>query len=292
MDDFAPLYGEIEIISPNIRRITAPNPAPFTFKGTGTYIIGHGHVAVIDPGPNMPSHIEAILEGLKDETISHILVTHNHQDHSPAAQPLSKICGAKIYAASVGKQQYSNERQEEGIDKSFSPDVILSDGDIIEGENWTIEAVHTPGHLSNHYCFAYRQEKALFTGDHVMGWSTTIVSPPDGDMQDYMDSLEKLLSRDEAIYYPTHGWPIKKPAQFVKQLLGHRLRREKEIIRAIEVGAETIDDIVVKIYVSIDKKLYPAAARTIYAHLIRLVNLGKLACDGAPSETSVFKRKK
>jgi len=289
MDDFLPLYGEIEIISPNIRRITANNPAPFTYKGTGTYIIGHGNVAVIDPGPNMPAHINAILDGLKGETITHIFVTHNHKDHSPAARPLSELCGAKIYAADVENQQYSNDKLEEGIDKSFIPDVILMDGDKIKGNNWTIEAVHTPGHLSNHYCFAYKQEKTLFTGDHVMGWSTSIVSPPDGDMQDYMDSLEKLLNRDEGIYYPTHGWPIKKPAQFVKQLLGHRLRREKEIVRAVGSGAQTIEEIVIKIYVSIDKKLYPAAARTIYAHLIRLVNIDKVACDGAPSETSFYK---
>ncbi|MDG1995593.1 MAG: MBL fold metallo-hydrolase [Emcibacteraceae bacterium] len=289
MDDFVPIYGEIEIISPNVRRITANNPAPFTYKGTGTYIIGYGSVAVIDPGPNMPSHIDAIVDGLKGETISHILVTHNHKDHSPAAQPLSKLCGAKIYAADVKNQQYSEDKLEEGIDKFFAPDVILKDGDIIKSSNWTIEAVHTPGHLSNHYCFAYQQEKALFTGDHVMGWSTTIVSPPDGDMQDYMNSLEKLLNRDDSIYYPTHGGAIKKPTQFVKQLLGHRLRREKEIIRAIENGARTIEEIVIKIYVSINKKLYPAAARTIYAHLIRLVNIGKITCDGTPLETSIYK---
>ncbi|MDG1708377.1 MAG: MBL fold metallo-hydrolase [Emcibacteraceae bacterium] len=291
MDDFLPLYGEMEIISPNIRRITANNPAPFTFKGTGTYIIGHGNVAVIDPGPNLPSHIDAIIDALKDETISHIFVTHHHQDHSPAAKPLSKICGAKIYAADVGTQQYSNDKLEEGIDKSFTPDVILNDGDTIEGNSWTIEAVHTPGHLSNHYCFSYREEKTLFTGDHIMGWSTTVVSPPDGNMQDYMNSLEKLLNRDDAIYYPTHGWPILKPAQFVKQLLGHRLRREKEIIRTLGKSAMTIEDIVLKIYVNIDKKLYPAAARTIYAHLIRLVNSGKIACDGNPTETSIYKSK-
>lgn len=288
MKDFAPPYGEIEVISPNIRRITAYNPAPFTFEGTGTYIVGHGNVAVIDPGPNLPKHIDAILNGLKEDAISHILVTHNHQDHSPAAIPLSKKCGAKIYAANVDDQMYSDHKIEEGIDKAFKPDIEIKEGDIIKGDNWTIEAIHTPGHLSNHYCFAYIEEKALFTGDHVMGWSTSIVSPPDGDMQDYMDSLEKLLKRDDNIYYPTHGWPIENPQQFVKQLLGHRLRREKEIIRAVENKANTIDEIVHKVYFNIDKKLYPAAARTIYAHLIRLVSIGSLCCDGVPVENSKY----
>lgn len=288
MQDFAPPYGEIEVISKNIRRITANNPAPFTFKGTGTYIIGHGSVAVIDPGPNLADHINAIMTELKDETISHILVTHNHKDHSPAALTLSRLCNAKIYAANVDGQIYSDDKIEEGIDKTFKPDIEINDGDIIQGHNWTLEAVHTPGHLSNHYCFSFKEEKALFTGDHVMGWSTSIVSPPDGDMQDYMDSLEKLLNRDDNIYYPTHGWPIENPNQFVKQLLGHRLRREKEIIRAIEKGAHTIHEIVHNIYITIDKKLYPAAARTIYAHLIRLVAINAVYCDEIPNENSKY----
>lgn len=288
MKDFEPLYGEIEVISPTIRRITAKNPAPFTFKGTGTYIIGQGSVAVIDPGPNLPQHIAAIQSELNGETISHILVTHNHQDHSPAAVPLSKQCGAKIYAANVDNQIYSDHQIEEGIDKTFKPDIEIKDGDMIKGDNWTIEAIHTPGHLSNHYCFAYLEEKALFTGDHVMAWSTSIVSPPDGDMQDYMDSLDKLLKRKDDVYYPTHGWSINNPQQFVKQLLGHRLRREKEIMRVLENGATTIDEIVHHIYVKIDEKLYPAAARTIYAHLIRLVNIGSIYCEGAPQENSKY----
>ncbi|MCC3862446.1 MBL fold metallo-hydrolase [Pseudemcibacter aquimaris] len=279
----------MEIISPNIRRITANNPMPFTFKGTGTYIIGYGEVAVIDPGPALEDHIDAILSELGSEKISHILVTHNHMDHSPGAKLLSEKTGAKIFGPDTSDQQYSNEKIEEGIDKSFKADVIINDGMIIQGSNWTIEAIHTPGHLSNHYCFAYNQEKALFTGDHVMGWSTTIVSPPDGNMQDYMNSLEMLLGRDDKIYYPTHGWPIEKPHQFVKQLYGHRLRREKEIIRAIEDDANTIKDIVLKIYVTIDERLYPAAARTIYAHLIRLVGLEQVICDGEPSEDTHYK---
>lgn len=288
MDDFKPLYGEMEIISPTIRRITANNPMPFTFKGTGTYIVGHGNVAVIDPGPDMADHIDAILSELSDEKISHILVTHNHIDHSPGAKMLSDKTGVKIYGPDTTTQQYSNEKIEEGIDKSFRADVVIENAMVIKGDGWTLEAIHTPGHLSNHFCFAYKQENAIFTGDHVMGWSTTIVSPPDGNMQDYMDSLKYLLSRDDKIYYPTHGWPIDNPKQFVKQLYGHRLRREKEITRAIGEGAHSIKDIVIKIYVTIDERLYPAAARTIYAHLIRLVGLGSVTTEGTPSEDGFY----
>ena len=288
MQKFDPPYGEIENIADNVRRITAPNPAPYTFKGTGTYIIGHGEVAVIDPGPNIPSHIDAIMTALIDEKISHILVTHNHKDHSPAARPLAELCGAKIYAYDVNEQLYSDMEVEEGIDKEFYPDVIIKDGDLIEGKNWTIEAVHTPGHLSNHLCFSYLQQGSLFTGDHIMGWSTTIISPPDGDMQDYLDSLKKLIDRNEKIYYPTHGLPIENPKQFVRQLHGHRLRRDKEIVRALDQGATTIDQIVSILYLNIDQKLHLAASRTIFAHLIRLVDIGDVSTSGTPIETSQF----
>lgn len=290
MQDFSPPYGEIEVISPRIRRVTAPNPAPYTFKGTGTYIIGHGDVAVIDPGPHIPDHIDAIIAGLGGETITHILVTHNHQDHSPGARPLAEVCDAKIYAFDVGKQLYSAPDAEEGLDKNFFPDVILKNGDQISGGDWTLDVVHTPGHLSNHICFGLLEEKALFTGDHVMGWSTTIISPPDGNMQDYLDSLEMMMGRDDEIYYPTHGLPIEKPLNFVKQLLGHRLRRDKEIIRTLEGHTLSIEELVGKIYPGLDKKLHLAASRTLFAHLIRLVALGKVSSDSTPSETSRYFR--
>tara|TARA_R110002096_G_scaffold435828_1_gene663718 strand:- start:24608 stop:25486 length:879 start_codon:yes stop_codon:yes gene_type:complete len=290
MQDFSPPYGEIEVISPLIRRITAPNPAPYTFKGTGTYIIGHGDVAVIDPGPHIQDHIDAIMAGLNGESITHILVTHNHQDHSPGARPLAAICGAKIYAFDVGNQLYSAPDAEEGLDKDFCPDVILRNGDEILGGDWTIEVVHTPGHLSNHICFGLREEKALFTGDHVMGWSTTIISPPDGNMQDYLDSLKMMLGRDDEIYYPTHGLPIENPLSFVKQLLGHRLRRDKEIIRALEECTLSIEELVGKIYPGLDQKLHLAASRTLFAHLIRLAALGEINSDSVPSETSLYSR--
>ncbi len=288
MRDFSPPYGEIEIMSPCVRRITAPNPAPYTFKGTGTYIVGHDHVAVIDPGPNIKSHINAILDALASETITHILITHNHKDHSPAAKPLALATNAKIYAYDVGEQKYSSDDIEEGLDRDFKPDVILNDGEIIEGSNWTMKVIHTPGHLSNHVCYALNEEKALFTGDHIMGWSTTIVSPPDGNMEDYLNSLEKLTTRDDEIYYPTHGWPIDKPQQFVRHLIDHRLSREQHIISAINSGAQNVNQMVRYIYTNITENLHIAASRSVYAHLIRMVNNGHVCCDETPKETSKY----
>ena len=291
MQDFSPPYGEIEEISPLIRRITAPNPSLYTFKGTGTYIIGRGDVAVIDPGPNMSTHHDAIITELGDEKITHILVTHNHKDHSPCARPLASSSGAKIYAFDVGNQLYSAEEAEEGLDKDFFPDVILKNNDEIKSNNWTIDVVHTPGHLSNHICFGLREEKALFTGDHVMGWSTTLISPPDGSMQDYYNSLNMMMTRDDKIYYPTHGLPIENPLSFIKNTLEHRLSRDQEIMHALEGQRYSIKDLVGIVYPDLNKNLHDAARRTILAHLIRLVALGELESDGQPSESSIYYRK-
>ena len=291
MQDFSPPYGEIEEISPLIRRITAPNPSLYTFKGTGTYIIGRGDVAVIDPGPNMSTHHDAIITELGDEKITHILVTHNHKDHSPGARPLATSSGAKIYAFDVGNQLYSAEEAEEGLDKDFFPDVILKNNDEIKSNNWTIDVVHTPGHLSNHICFGLREEKALFTGDHVMGWSTTLISPPDGSMQDYYNSLNMMMTRDDKRYYPTHGLPIENPLSFIKNTLEHRLSRDQEIMHALEGQRYSIKDLISIVYPNLNKKLHDAARRTILAHLIRLVALGELESDGKPSESSIYYRK-
>lgn len=288
MNEFSPPYGEIEDISPLIRRITAPNPAPYTYKGTGTYIIGHGTLAIIDPGPVIPSHLDALKSSLEGETVSHILVTHNHKDHSPAARPVADHFGCEIYGFDVGDQQHSDVIAEEGIDKDFKPDVILNDGEFIEGRDWTIEAVHTPGHLSNHLCFALEQEKALFSGDHIMGWSTTIVSPPDGNMTDYLNSLEKLIARDDEIYYPTHGTYIENPRRFVSNILKHRLVREKTITKAINAGLDDIPKMIKKIYPALPAKIYIAAECTVLAHLIRLIELGEVGCEGDPSENSTY----
>ena len=221
-------YGRSDRVSPLIRRVIAPNSGPFSFYGTGTYILGSGTVAVVDPGPLIDSHLEAIKAAVAGETVSHILITHTHIDHSPLAAPLKAWCGAPTYGYGPhgsGKIEQGVE-VEEGGDRDFAPDVELRDGDVVEGDGWSVEALHTPGHTSNHLCFQLPEEAALLSGDHVMGWSTTIVSPPDGDMKDYMASLYRLAERDDAIYWPTHGAPIETPQDYVRALIAHREARE------------------------------------------------------------------
>lgn len=286
--NFSPDYGEIIALSPLIRRIVAHNPSPFTFYGTGTYIIGTDTVAVIDPGPAIPSHMHALEEALKDLTVSHILVTHNHMDHSPAAHPLKLITGAEIYAFETPVSENSDRMAEEGRDVDFRPDHCLKDGEIIKGKDWTVDVVHTPGHLSNHLCFALREEKAFFSGDHVMGWSTSVVVPPDGNMKDYLASLEKLTQRDDKIYYPTHGAPIKEPQAFVRALIEHRHGREKQIIDCIGRGAVTIRQMIDCMYSEIPSYLHPAAACSLTAHLIHMTGEGRLCCEGKITPESIF----
>ena len=228
--DLEVTYGRVERISPLIRRVVARNPSPFTYTGTGTYIVGHGEVAVIDPGPLQDDHVAALLAALAGERVSHILVTHTHSDHSPAATPLKDATGAPTYGFGPhgSGRPDPDVRVEEYGDRAFRPDHQLRDGAAIMGEGWRLEALHTPGHTSNHLCFALAQERALFSGDHVMGWSTSVISPPDGDMQAYMRSLKRLLERDDAIYRPTHGPPITEPRRHVEALIAHREKREAE----------------------------------------------------------------
>ncbi|HEY8353127.1 MAG TPA: MBL fold metallo-hydrolase [Sphingomonadales bacterium] len=279
---FDPAYGAAEQVSPLIRRVLAENPSAFTFAGTGTYIVGRGKVAVIDPGPDLASHMDALAQALQGETVTHILVTHTHRDHSPASRPLQRLTGAPILA--FGPQGTGRENQgdevEEGADRDFRPDKELRDGDVIRGDGWTLEAVHTPGHTSNHLCFALAEEKALFSGDHVMGWSTTVISPPDGDMAAYMRSLRKLLTRDDAIYWPTHGPAIRNPHDFVRGLIAHREEREAEILAAVAAGRRTIPEIVAEVYRDVPTYLHPAAARSVLAHMIHLVETRRLVTDG------------
>jgi glyoxylase-like metal-dependent hydrolase (beta-lactamase superfamily II) len=289
--EFSPEYGKTEIISPLIRRITAQNPSPYTFKGTGTYIIGHGTVAIIDPGPKLNSHIQALKTALKGETVSHILITHNHKDHSPAAKELADYFKTKTYGFNIARQQYSGHGAEEGLDRDFIPDNIIVDGDQIINEGWSIDVIHTPGHLSNHLCFALRDEKALFTGDHIMGWSSTVILPPDGNMQDYLNSLKKLLLRDDEIYYPTHGKPIKNPTDYVENLLKHRLNREQDIINAIKSGSNHINQMIKTIYPELPLYLHDAASKTLLAHLIRLTEAKEITCNETPSLRSFYNEK-
>lgn len=280
-------HGVIEELSPLIRRVTANNPGGFTFTGTGTYIIGRGNVAVIDPGPLLDAHLQAIETALAGETITHILVTHTHNDHSPAAKPLKESSGAPTYAYGPHGGERAAER-DEGADWDFSPDVVVKHGDIIEGDGWSMECVFTPGHTSNHMCFALREEKALFTGDHVMGWSTSIVSPPDGNMKTYMDSLALLLERDDAVYWPTHGDPIRDTKSFVQAFIDHRENREVQIAEQLRSGHSQIKDMIPVMYADVDKRLYPAAARSVFAHMIHMVETGRVRCDGTPEINSVY----
>jgi glyoxylase-like metal-dependent hydrolase (beta-lactamase superfamily II) len=261
-----------------LHRVLAPNPGPFTFKGTGVYIVGKKDVAIIDPGPDLPEHIEALKRALAGKRLSHILVTHTHSDHSPAARALREWSGAKTYAFGPHGSGKAEEgvKVEEGGDMEFVPDVLVRDGETIAGDGYTFECVFTPGHTSNHMCFALREEKALFTGDHVMGWSTTVVTPPDGDMAAYMASLRKLRARDDAILWPTHGGPVREPRPFLDAYIAHRLEREMQILTSLAAGVDTIPDIVARLYVDVDKRLHPAAARSVFAHLIQLTQEGRV----------------
>src|SRR5690349_8929345 len=250
--DIAFEYGRLEPVAPGLRRIVARNPGPFTFKGTGTYVVGHGEVAVIDPGPDLPEHVEALLAGLAGEQDTHILITHTHRDHSPAARPLQAATGAATYGFGPhagGKR--GDPAVEEGGDWDFVPDRVVHDGDRIAGKSWVFEAVHTPGHTSNHLCFALPSEGVLFSGDHVMGWSTSVIAPPDGDMAAYMTSLDKLLGRVDAIYWPTHGPAITEPKAHVRAFIAHRREREAGILECLHAGPTRIDDIVDRLYVGL-----------------------------------------
>ncbi|HEX4301429.1 MAG TPA: MBL fold metallo-hydrolase [Rhizomicrobium sp.] len=278
--EFTPHYGEEVRVTPMISRVVANNPGPFTFMGTGVYIVGSGKdAAVIDPGPDLPEHVEALKRALAGRRLTHILVTHTHSDHSPAAKPLKEWSGAKTYAFGPhgsGRDTEDGPKVEAGGDVDFVPDVRVKDGDAIAGDGFTFACVHTPGHTSNHMCFALREEKALFSGDHIMGWSTTVVTPPDGDMAQYIASVEKLQARDDAVLYPTHGAPITEPKPFLAAYREHRLDRERQVLAAIAAGDATIPQMVARMYADVDKRLHPAASRSVLAHLIKLEREGRV----------------
>jgi glyoxylase-like metal-dependent hydrolase (beta-lactamase superfamily II) len=273
-----PRYGELVRLTPLIARLLAPNPGPYTFRGTGVYIIGAAEsVVVIDPGPNLPEHIEALKRALAGHKVSHILITHSHSDHSPAARPLQQWCGAPIHG--FGAHVESSDVEESG-DHLFVPDIKVRDGDMIAGENFAIECVFTPGHTSNHMCYALAEEKALFTGDHVMGWSTSVIAPPDGNMGDYLRSLEKLIARDDKILYPTHGSPIPQPAPLLRAYLTHRRMREGQIAGCLARGDTNITALVARLYAGLKPELVPAAGLTVRAHLEHMIALGRVKRDG------------
>ncbi|BDV40412.1 MBL fold metallo-hydrolase [Methylocystis bryophila] len=278
-------------VSPLTRRLVAPNGGPFTYTGTCAYIVGAGEVAIVDPGPKSAAHVEALLEAVAGERLAAILVTHTHRDHAPAAALLRDRTGAPI----VGCAPYraAERRNIEGPaldaahDANYAPDRVLEDGETLAVGGATLQAVATPGHTANHLCFALMEEQTLFTGDHVMAWATTVIAPPDGSMRAYMRSVEKLLARDDRLYWPAHGGPIADPRPFLRALLLHRRQREASILRRLEAGDATIPSIVDKIYAGVDKRLHAAAAMVVLAHLEDLVERGEAA---APEGLGLFAR--
>lgn len=272
--------GRVITLEPLVRRVLAPNPSAFTYSGTQTYIVGEGTVAVIDPGPDDPDHVAALLRAVEGETVSAILCTHTHRDHSPAAIAFKAATGAEIVGCAPLVLDDSGPRADAAFDRGYAPDRVLGDGEAVSGPGWTLEAVATPGHTSNHLCFALPESGALFTGDHVMGWSTTVISPPDGDMADYMASLDRLSRREDRIYYPAHGDPVDRPQRLVRGLAGHRRQREGQILRLLGEGPQTISGFVERMYVGLDPRLNGAAGRSVLAHLIDLQERGVVAAEG------------
>jgi len=282
-----PNIGEVEILREGLRVVTAPNASPMTFTGTRSYILGEGEVAIIDPGPDDEKHFEALTKALFGQRVSHILVTHSHIDHSPLAHRLSQTFDAPIFAFGASGAGMSEPMRllagqgglagGEGIDTNFKPDVLLQDSEEIRGVGWKMEAIHTPGHMSNHLCFAW--EDSIFSGDHIMAWSTTLVSPPDGDLTQFMISLEKLQGRSESIYYPGHGAPLINAQKMLSHQFTHRKTREAQILE--EMNAGTVHQITSRIYTDLDHRLLPMAARNVFAHMIDLHQRGIVRSQGA-----------
>ncbi len=314
--DFEPRYREVVELSPLVRRVVAENPNPFTFTGTGVYIIGRGEVAVIDPGPDLDVHLDAVESALgPDERVGHLLITHTHTDHTagvgslqgrtdapthgfgphgpvPDDHPLDRITFDEHFTDQE-REEYEKawadvpeELKREGPDTDFVPDVVVTDGDVIAGQGWTIDVVHTPGHTSNHVCYGLREESLLFTGDHVMGWATSVISPPDGDLFDYLASLDKLLDRGDQRYWPTHGPAIDNPQAYVRSFIDHRRHREAQIVERLAAGASTIKDLVPDMYREVDKRLWRAAANSVYSHLLALQRAGRVSASPLPTSAA------
>jgi glyoxylase-like metal-dependent hydrolase (beta-lactamase superfamily II) len=306
-----PAYGVATDVAPLVRRVVAENPSKFTYHGTGTYLVGTGRVAVVDAGPALEGHVDALLDALAGEQVTHVLATHTHRDHSPASRAIAAATGAPLLGygphppaalaaerAAIARRREERARaeaegqpppagdaapegEEEPGDAEFAPDVVLRDGDIVAGDRWTLQAIHTPGHISNHLCYRLLETRTLFSGDHVMGWSTSVVPPPDGRIGDYLDSLRLLLDADDVTYLPTHGPAIPDPQGYVGALLDHRLERERQIVAVLRDGPLTIPAIVAVLYADVREELHPVAARSVGAHLLHLAERGA-AEEGEP----------
>ena len=285
---------QVEAITPGVRAIAADNPGPFTFKGTISYIVGRDQVAIVDPGPDDPAHIAALLHAVRGETVSHIFVTHTHRDHSPAAAKIKAATGAPTLAQGphrLARPLHTGEirRLDASADLDFRPDIVLADGEVVGGRDWTLEAVTTPGHTANHMAFAFKEADLLFAGDHVMAWSTTIVAPPDGAMTDYMASLHKLARRGERLYLSGHGAPVQDAPRYVQYLIRHRQAREASILHRLGKGEADIPTIVRAVYIGLDARLVGAAALSVLAHLEELVARGAVVTDGPPSTAGTYR---
>lgn len=271
-------YSILEELEPGIARVLAPNPSPFTYTGTQTYLAGQSEVAVIDPGPDLPEHLAALEQAIGGRRVAAILCTHTHRDHSPASRALAAATGAPIIGCASLALESVGPRMDAAFDGDYAPDLVLGDGDRVTVDGEAVIAVATPGHTSNHLCFAYRG--SLFTGDHVMGWSTTVVFPPDGDMGAFMTSLDKLRRRGDRIFYPAHGPPVTNPQQLLRGLIGHRLQREKQILKLVSEQSRPIPEIVLAAYPGLDPRLVPAAGGTVLAHLLDLEARGLVVRHG------------
>ena len=286
--DFEPAHGKAVTVGPDIQRITAPNGGPLTFHGTNSYVVGRDSVAVIDPGPEIDSHHRALQEALKGRSVSHILISHTHKDHSPLARKLASETGALVVAEGEhrpARPLYVGEVNplEESSDAEFDPDIRAGDGSVIEGDGWAMKVIHTPGHTANHAVFALEGTDIVFSADHVMAWATSIVAPPDGSMSDYMNSLDKMLHREDRMYLPGHGGAITEPDKFVRALKTHRKMREGAVLDRLGKGDRNIGDMVRVIYRDTDPRLHGAAGLSLLAHLEDLVGRGLVETEGAPS---------
>ena len=310
--DLDAVPGRVDQIGPSIRRVLAPNPGPFTYLGTGTYIVGHGTVAVIDPGPDSTAHLDALVSALRGEQVSYIICTHTHPDHSPGSRRLQQLVGGSIVGCGPHPVDVTAESQletastepptadteatetaaagsghdEERSDADHVPEWQMFESDTVGGPGWTLQAVETPGHISNHLCFAFAEEGVLFSGDHVMAWSTSVVSPPAGDLNSYLGSLDKVKRRAETLYWPTHGPSVRNPQQFVQNLYQHRLARTEQILTHLASGPKTIPELVASMYPGLDTRLVKAAGRSVLAHLLALRQDDLVVSDSSTNEVS------